>query len=40
MAKRTTHTHTRGGNVYKQILIDAKLKMETEIKKQVTGINP
>jgi hypothetical protein len=29
MAKRTTKK-TDGGNVYKQILIDAKLKMERE----------
>jgi len=30
---------TDGGNVYKQILIDAKLKMERD-KKQVTGRTP
>jgi hypothetical protein len=38
MAKRMTKK--TDGNVYKQILIDAKLKMEREIKKQETGRSP
>jgi hypothetical protein len=36
MPKRMTKK-TDGGNVYKQILIDAKLKMEREREKKKTG---